>query len=90
MEAKSIQFYQLAHKKLQLVEKDAMEFVDLVQGTIEERTDELVTKEYLNIKLMELEIKMVKSEKALIMWMFSFWIGQLAAMWGFLYLFLKH
>jgi hypothetical protein len=39
---------------------------------------------------MELEIKMVKSEKALIMWMFSFWIGQLAAMWGFLYLFLKH
>ena len=63
MEAKSIQLYQLAHKKLHLVEKDAMEFVDLVQGTIEERTDELVTKEYLNIKLMELEIKMVKSEK---------------------------
>jgi hypothetical protein len=82
METKSIQLYQLAHKKLHLVEKDAMEFVDLVQGTIEERTDELVTKEYLNIKLMELEIKMVKSEKALFMWMFSFWIGQLAAMWG--------
>ena len=90
MEAKSIQLYQLAHKKLHLVEKDAMEFVDLVQGTIEERTDELVTKEYLNIKLMELEIKIKKKKKALIMWMFSFWIGQLAAMWGFLYLFLKH
>ena len=90
MEAKSIQLHQLAHKKLHLVEKDAMKFVDLVQGTIEERTDELVTKEYLNIKLMELEIKMVKSEKALIMWMFSFWIVQLAAMFGFLYLFLNH
>ncbi|MEY4955562.1 MAG: hypothetical protein RI981_1647, partial [Bacteroidota bacterium] len=34
MEAKSIQLYQLAHKKLHLVEKDAMEFVDLVQGSI--------------------------------------------------------
>ena len=67
-----------------------MEFVDLIQGSIEERTDELVTKEYLNVRIMELEIKMVKSEKTLIMWMFSFWIGQLAAMWGFLYLFLKH
>jgi len=72
------------------MEKDAMEFVDLIQGSIEERTDELVTKEYLNVRIMELEIKMVKSEKTLIMWMFSFWIGQLAAMWGFLYLFLKH
>jgi hypothetical protein len=90
MEAKSIQLYQLAHKKLHLMEKDAMEFVDLIQGSIEERTDELVTKEYLNVRIMELEIKMVKSEKTLIMWMFSFWIGQLAAMWGFLYLFLKH
>jgi hypothetical protein len=90
MEAKSIQLYQLAHKKLHLMEKDAMEFVDLIQGSIEERTDELVTKEYLNVRIMELEIKMVKSEKTLIMWIVSFWIGQLAAMWGFLYLFLKH
>lgn len=72
------------------MEKDAMEFVDLIQGSIEERTDELVTKEYLNVRIMELEIKMVKSEKTLIMWIVSFWIGQLAAMWGFLYLFLKH
>ncbi|MEN9958170.1 MAG: hypothetical protein RLZZ474_414, partial [Bacteroidota bacterium] len=30
MEAKSIQLYQLAHKKLHLVEKDAMEFVELI------------------------------------------------------------
>ena len=90
MEAKSIQLYQLAHKKLHLVEKDAMEFVELIQGSIEERTDELVTKEYLDVRLMELELKMVKSEKTLTLWMFTFWIGQLAAMWGFLYLFLKH
>jgi hypothetical protein len=90
MEAKSIQLYQLAHKKLHLVEKDAMEFVELIQGSIEERTDELVTKEYLDVRLMELELKMVKSEKTLTLWMFTFWISQLAAMWGFLYLFLKH
>ncbi|MEK6546750.1 MAG: hypothetical protein AABZ56_00390 [Bacteroidota bacterium] len=90
MEAKSIQLYQLAHKKLHLVEKDAMEFVDLIQGSIEERTDELVTKEYLDVRLIELEIKIVKIEKSIILWMFTFWISQLAAMFGFLYLFLKH
>ncbi len=90
MEAKSIQLFQLAHKKLHLVEKDAMEFVDLIQGSIEERTDELVTKEYLDVRLIELEIKIVKIEKSIILWMFTFWISQLAAMFGFLYLFLKH
>jgi hypothetical protein len=59
MEAKSIQLYQLAHKKLHLGEKDAMEFVDVIQETIEDRTK-------------------------------NFWMGQLVAMFGFLYLFLKH
>ena len=90
MEAKSIQLYQLAHKKLHLVEKDAMEFVELIHENVQDQTKELVTKDFLDVRLMELELKMVKSEKTLILWMFTFWIGQLAAMWGFLYLFLKH
>lgn len=94
MEAKSIQLYQLAHKKLHLVEKDAMEFVDVIQDTIEERTKNFVTKEYLDLRLMELELKLLTkiadSEKTILRWMFTFWVGQLVAMFGFIYLFLKH
>ncbi|MBP6055289.1 MAG: hypothetical protein KA527_06600 [Cytophagaceae bacterium] len=94
MEAKSIQLYQLAHKKLHLVEKDAMEFVEVIQDTIEDRTKNFVTKEYLDVRLMELELKLLTkiadSEKNILRWMFTFWIGQLVAMFGFIYLFLKH
>ncbi|MHA8106860.1 hypothetical protein [Aquirufa sp. 5-AUSEE-100C1] len=94
MEAKSIQLYQLAHKKLHLVEKDAMEFVNIIEETIEDRTKNFVTKEYLDVRLMELELKLItkiaESEKNILRWMFTFWIGQLAVMVGFLYLFVKH
>ncbi len=94
MEAKSIQLYQLAHKKLHLVEKDAMEFVDVIQETIEDRTKNFVTKEYLDVRLMELELKLLTkiadTEKNILRWMFTFWVGQLVAMFGFIYLFLKH
>jgi hypothetical protein len=90
MEAKSIQLYQLAHKKLHLVEKDAMEFVELIHENVQDQNKELVTKDYLDVRLLELELKMAKSEKTIILWMFTFGIGQLAALWGFLYLFIKH
>lgn len=94
MEANSIQLYQLAHNKLHLVEKDAMEFVDVIQDTIEDRTKNFVTKEYLDVRLMELELtlltKIADSEKNILRWMFTFWVGQLVAMFGFIYLFLKH
>ncbi len=94
MEAKSIQLYQLAHKKLHLVEKDAMEFVDVIQETIEDRTKNFVTKEYLDVRLMELELKLLTkiadTKKNILRWMFTFWVGQLVAMFGFIFLFLKH
>jgi hypothetical protein len=94
MEAKSIQLYQLAHKKLHLVEKDTMEFVDVIQDTMEDRTKNFVSKEYLVVRLMELELnlimKIADTEKNILRWMFTFWVGQLVAMFGFLYLFLKH
>lgn len=94
MEAKSIQLYQLANKKLHLVGKDAMEFVEVIQDTIEDRTKNFVTKEYLYVRLMELELKLLTkiadSEKNILRWMFTFWIGQLIAMFSFVYLFLKH
>jgi len=59
METKSIQLYQLAHNKLHLVEKDAMEFVNVIEETIENRTKNFVTKEYLDVRLMELELKLI-------------------------------
>ena len=94
MEAKSIQLYQLAHKKLHLVEKDAMEFVDVIQESIEDRTKNFVTKDYLDVRLMELELKLLtkiaETEKNILRWMFTFWVGQLVAMFGFIYLFLNH
>lgn len=101
MEAKSIQLYQLAHKKLHLVEKDAMEFVELIHENIQDQTKELVTKDYLDVRLMELKLelltkiaetekKITETEKKILRWMFTFWIGQLGVMVGFLYLFVKH
>jgi hypothetical protein len=101
MEAKSIQLYQLAHKKLHLVEKDAMEFVELIHENIQDQTKELVTKDYLDVRLMELKLelltkiaetekKITETEKNILRWMFTFWIGQLGVMVGFLYLFVKH
>ena len=101
MEAKSIQLYQLAHKKLHLVEKDAMEFVELIHENIQDQTKELVTKDYLDVRLMELKLelltkiaetekKIAETEKNILRWMFTFWIGQLGVMVGFLYLFVKH
>ncbi len=66
-----------------------MEFVDVFQDSIEDRTKNFVTKEYLDVRLMELELKLslqiAATKNTLILWM-----GQLAAMFGFLYLFLKH
>ena len=71
-----------------------MEFVEVIQDTIEDRTKNFVTKEYLDVRLMELELKLLTkiadSEKNILRWMFTFWIGQLVAMFGFVYLFLKH
>jgi len=76
------------------MEKDAMEFADLLQDTIEDRTKNFVMKEYLDVRLMELELKLIMkiadTEKNILRWMFTFWIGQLAVMIGFLYLFVKH
>ncbi len=100
MEAKSIQLYQLAHKKLHLVEKDAMEFVELIHENVQDQTKELVTKDYLDVRLMELKLelltkiaetekKIADTEKNILRWMFTFWIGQLGVMIGFLYLFAK-
>ncbi len=101
MKPRTRKLYQLAHKKLHLVEKDAMEFVELIHENVQDQTKELVTKDYLDVRLMELKLelltkiaetekKIAETEKNILRWMFTFWIGQLAVMVGFLYLFVKH
>ncbi len=41
-----------------------MEFVDVFQDSIEDRTKNFVTKEYLDVRLMELELKLsLKSQQ---------------------------
>ncbi len=101
MKPRTRKLYQLAHKKLHLVEKDAMEFVELIHENVQDQTQELVTKDYLDVRLMELKLelltkiaetekKIAETEKNILRWMFTFWIGQLAVMVGFLYLFVKH
>ena len=81
-------------EKLHLMEKDAMEFVDVIQDTMEDRTTNFVSKEYLDVRFMELELnlimKIADTEKNILRWVFTFWMGQLVAMFGFYYLFLRH
>jgi hypothetical protein len=83
------------------VEKDTMEFVELIHENVQDQTKELVTKDYLDVQLMELKLelltkiadtekKITETEKNILRWMFTFWIGQLGVMVGFLYLFVKH
>lgn len=78
-----------------------MEFVELIHENVQDQTKELVTKDYLDVRLMELKLelltkiaetekKIAVTEKNILRWMFTFWIGQLAVMIGFLYLFAKN
>ena len=46
-------------------------------------------KQYMKDKVNRLEIKMGENKSEVIKWMLFFWITQLAAMFGFLLLFLK-
>ena len=49
----------------------------------------LATKEDLNKEISRLDVKITETRYDLIKWMFIFWIGQVAATFGFILLFLK-
>ena len=49
----------------------------------------LATKEDLNKEISRLDVKISETRYDLIKWMFIFWIGRVAATFGFILLFLK-
>jgi hypothetical protein len=58
---------------------------DKIKNELAEKTNLLATKEDLS----KLETKMAENKAETIKWMFIFWIGQIAATFGFILLFLK-
>jgi len=97
MSTVSIKLYDMFRKTLKLQEGEAREMVGAIQELTKEQGTENVTiinkdilslKEYLDIKFAtKEELGNVKVE--MVRWMFIFWIGQLAATFGFILLFLK-
>lgn len=60
-----------------------------IKEEVENNSRTLSTKEDLVKEISRLEIKISESKSELIKWMFIFWIGQLAATFGFILLFLR-
>lgn len=60
-----------------------------IKDEVENGTRNLVTKEDLAKEVARLEVKIAETKTELVRWMFIFWIGQLAATFGFILLFLK-
>ncbi len=73
-----------------LTQKLGKETAESLTNFIAEKVDEEVTvstKDIATKDFVKAEIAEAKSDT--IKWMFLFWVGQLAAMFGFLYFFLK-
>jgi len=70
--------YQLVRAKLHLGERDGMKFIHGIQ------------EEEIHISFTCVIRAIDQMERELIRGMFILWIGQLAVMVGFLYLFVKH
>ncbi len=60
-----------------------------IKAEFETNAKGLVTKEDLAREISRLELKVSESKSEMIKWMFIFWIGQIAATFGFILLFLK-
>jgi len=66
--------------------EDLVNFIDVkIKDEFEEKSSTLATKEDVS----KLETKMAENKVEMIKWMFIFWIGQIAATFGFILLFLK-
>lgn len=86
-----IKFYELL--KAKLGEKEADAFVSIMETKIDKKFEEacktLATREDLALTKEELTKQIGDTKADLIKWMFIFWIGQVAATFGFILLFLK-
>jgi len=60
-----------------------------IKDEVEHNSQMLATREDLTKEISRLDIKISESKSDLIKWMFIFWIGQIAATFGFILLFLK-
>jgi len=78
------QLYQLLEPKIGKKEAETLTTYinEKISDEVKSATNEMATKDFV--------AKVVAESKAeLIKWMFIFWVGQLAAMFGLLYFFLK-
>jgi hypothetical protein len=77
-----IKLYELL--KSRLGEQEAEAFVDILEKKVENKfSDEK------NTIVGEIDARISASKADMIKWMFIFWIGQIAATFGFILLFLK-
>ncbi len=79
--------------KERLGEKEAESLVDFVDAKLKENNEAnsklLATKEDLKDEIGATKILIAETKAELIKWMFIFWVGQVAATFGFILLFLK-
>lgn len=78
------QLYTLLTQKLgkETAESLTSYIADKVNEDVTASTKDVATKDFVKAEIAEAKSDIIK-------WMFLFWVGQLAAMFGFLYLFLK-
>lgn len=89
--ASEVQLYNVLKQKLGEKEAEALvEFVDAkLRDNNEVQSKILATKEDLAVVERRLDVKISETKAELIKWMFIFWIGQVAATFGFIFLFLN-
>ena len=87
MVVSELRLYELLKARLGAQEAEA--FVEILEKRVDTKFDEakqtLATKE----DIAKLETKIADNKAEIIKWMFIFWIGQIAATFGFILLFLK-
>jgi hypothetical protein len=101
MSTVSIRLYDIFRKNLKLQESDAKELVEVVQEVIQHKLvdkhehmeqrlhkDIQSLKDYIDNRFATKE-DLATNRVEMIKWMFIFWIGQVAATFGFILLFLK-
>jgi len=97
MSTQSIRLYDILRKNFKLPEGEAREMVGVIQDLAKEQGTDNMTivnkdiqslKEYLDVKFATKD-EVAHTKVDLVRWMFIFWIGQIAATFGFILLFLK-
>ena len=76
---------EIIHKDIQVINKD----IQIIHKDIQSLKDYMDNKFATKDALAQLDVKVESTKSELIRWMFLFWIGQLAATFGFILLFLK-